>query len=49
MLDIANLTDTYESPDNTLTEAVSGTANKQTYRTAYADYTGNLPLLVVPI
>ena len=49
LLDINNPTDIYKSPNNILSEALSGSAYKTVFENAHANYTGELPLLVVPI
>ena len=49
LLDLNHPTKMYESPNNILSEALSGSAYKTVYEHAYANHTGNLPLLVVPI
>ena len=49
LLDVNNPTDIYKSPNNILSEALSGSAYKTVFENAHANYTGELPLLVVPI
>ena len=49
LLDLNHPTNMYKSPNNILSEALSGSAYKTVYENAHANHTGNLPLLVVPI
>ena len=49
LLDIDNPTIMYTSPDNIISDALSGSAYKETFQKAHASHHGNLPLLVVPI
>ena len=49
LLDLNHPTKMYESPNNILSEALSGSAYKTVYENAHTNHTGNLPLLVVPI
>ena len=49
LIDIKNPTKMYESVNNILGEALSGSEYKAIYRNQHENHTGNNPLLVVPI
>ena len=49
LIDVNNPTAMYKSPNNILSEALSGDAYKEVFQNAHAAHTGMLPLLVIPI
>ena len=49
LIDVNNPTNAYKSPNNILSEALSGSAYKTVFQNAHENHTGYLPLLVVLI
>ena len=49
LLDVNDPSSMYQSPNNILAEALSGSAYKEIYTRTQSNHTGNLPLLVIPI